>query len=262
MNVVIDHDHKLVSKATMDDAMRYRFDLQGYLVIPNVLNDDEVSEMLAHLETYRNNPEQLDESIRSPLSGPCEKLISHPVLMDILYNIIGKLEKIRVENGFYCYREQGFERWDPHAGGRTVNPNYNYIYHDGKMFSGMTRVVWELNEVKEWQGGTAVIPGSHKANFKPTPEIDKKDSGVWASYGCPPGSLVLFSEAVRHAGCNWTNPDNPRQAVFCAYNHICVRHHKPELGQMTPAAIAGLSDENRRFFNEVYHPQFDRGQWA
>ena len=262
MNVVIESDERLATTPVMDAAMKYRFDLQGYLVLPGILEPEQISLMRDHLETLRNDPESLPPAMRSPLSGPCEQLISHPVVMDILYHIIGKLEKIRLENAFYDFRELGHQRWDPHAGGRTVNPNYNYIYHDGKMYSGMTRVVWELNEVREWQGGTAVIPGSHKANFKPTPEIDAQDSGVWSTYACPPGSLVIFSEAVRHAGCSWTNPDNPRQAVFCAYNHICVHHHKPGMGQLTPEVIAAFSEQHQRFFNDVHHPQFDRAPWA
>ena len=28
----------------------------------------------------------------------------------------------------------------------------------------MTRIVWELNEVVEGKGGTALMPGSHQAN--------------------------------------------------------------------------------------------------
>jgi hypothetical protein len=44
-------------------------------------------------------------------------------------------------------------------------------------------------------------------------------------------------------------------AVFCAYNHVNVRHHKPNI---PPEVLAGLSPARQRFFREVYHPQFDR----
>jgi len=55
----------------------------------------------------------------------------------------------------YRYRDDGHKGWDPHAGGKSVNPNYSYQYHDGKIHSGMTRVVWELNGVETDKGGTA-----------------------------------------------------------------------------------------------------------
>ena len=83
------------------------------------------------------------------------------------------------------------------------------------------------------------------------------DSGVWDTYGCPPGSLLVFSEAVRHTSCVWRQ-DEPRMALFYAYNHINVRHHKPGF---TDEMLHSLSPEHRRFFSEVYHPQFDGDEW-
>ena len=35
-----------------------------------------------------------------------------------------------------------------------------------------------------------------------------------------PGSVLIFTESVIHATNNWTNPDNPRCAVFNCYNSI------------------------------------------
>jgi hypothetical protein len=32
-----------------------------------------------------------------------------------------------------------------------------------RIYAGMTRIVWELNEVVRGKGGTCLIPGSHKA---------------------------------------------------------------------------------------------------
>jgi hypothetical protein len=109
-----------------------------------------------------------------------------------------------------------------------VNPNYAYNFHDGRIYAGMTRVVWELNEVIENHGGTCFIPGSHKANYairKGHPSIDARDSGLWQSYGCPPGSLVIFSEAVRHSADAWRHPTLPRLALFLRQK--CSRASRP-----------------------------------
>jgi hypothetical protein len=182
--------------------------------------------------------------------------------MDILVDVLDKdPEKIRLENVFLSHREGEERAWEPHAGGRTTNPNYAYNFHDGRIYAGMTRVVWELTEVLQDRGGTCFIPGSHKANYnirKCIETIDARDSGLWESYACPPGSLVVFSEALRHSADTWRNPHNPRIALFCAYNHVNVRHHKPTIPQ---EVLDGLSPERQRFFREVYHPQFDRMGW-
>ena len=85
--------------------------------------------------------------------------------MRVLHQIIDEdTEKIRCENCFLSYRTIGdsHKGWDPHAGGKSVNPNYSYQYHDGKIHAGMTRVVWELNGVEKGKGGTELIQGSHK----------------------------------------------------------------------------------------------------
>jgi len=244
---------------TLNQHDRIVFDLKGFIVKPAVLNEKETAAMRDFVLRQRNDAASLPPHQRQLPGGIAETLIDHPAVMDVLLDVIDKdVEKIRLENIFLSYREGAETPWSPHAGGRTTNPNYAYNFHDGRIYAGMTRVVWELTEVLENQGGTCFIPGSHKANYtirKGIESIDHRDSGLWESYACPPGSLVIFSEAVRHSADTWRNPHNPRVAIFGAYNHINVRHHKPTTPQ---EVLDGLTPEHRRFFNEVYHPQFDR----
>lgn len=234
------------------------FDLKGYLLFPAVLSEAEMAPIRAQCEALRNDKESLPPEAQNLPGGPASELIDHPAVLRVLHQIIDEdTEKLRLENCFLSYRYQGdgHKGWDPHAGGKSVNPNYSYQYHDGKIHAGMTRVVWELNEVEYNKGGTALVPGSHKSNYrKQLPMFDDRDSGVWDSYKCPPGSLLIFSEGVRHTSCPWEQ-EIPRMALFFAYNHINVRHHKPGF---TDEMLASLTPERRRFFNEVYHPQFDR----
>ena len=244
------------SGGNMTEHDRVVFDLKGYIVKPAVLNEQEIKILKEFVLRQKNQPESLPPHERCLPGGPFAKLIDHPAVMNVLLDVIDPdLEKIRLEDVFLNYREMGEGEWKPHAGGRTTNPNYAYNFHDGRIYAGMTRVVWELSEVLE----TCFIPGSHKANYNirtnPIASIDARNSGLWESYSCPPGSLVIFSEAVRHSADFWQNPNNPRISIFCAYNHINVRHHKPDI---PPVVIEKLAPKHRRFFREVYHPQFDR----
>lgn len=246
----------------MNEHDRIVFDLKGYLVKPAVLPEAEVAELREFVLRQKNDPASLPPHQRQLPGGLAERLINHPAVMEILVDVIDKdPEKIRLENVFLSYREGEERAWEPHAGGRTTNPNYAYNFHDGRIYAGMTRVVWELTEVLPDRGGTCFIPGSHKANYnirQGIETIDARDSGLWESYGCPSGSLVVFSEALRHSADTWRNPNNPRIALFCAYNHVNVRHHKPTI---PPEVLEGLARERQRFFREVYHPQFDRMGW-
>ena len=253
-------NHSFISGGNVKEHDRVVFDLKGYLVKPAILNENEVTLLKELVLRQKNDPQSLPTHEQCLPGGAFAKLIDHPAVMNVLLDVIDPdLNKIRLENVFLNYRELGEGEWKPHAGGRTTNPNYAYNFQNGRIYAGMTRVVWELNEVLKDKGGTCFIPGSHKANYNirtnPIASIDARNSGLWESYSCPPGSLIIFSEAVRHSADFWQNPHNPRISIFCAYNHINVRHHKPDI----PAAvIEGLAPKHRRFFAEVYHPQFDR----
>ena len=247
------------ASGNMTQHDRVVFDLKGYIVKPAVLDPDEVKVIKESVLRQKGNPESLPPHERYLPGGAFARLIDHPAVMNVLLDVIDPdPAKIRLENVFLGYRQLGDGEWKPHAGGRTTNPNYAYNFHDGRIYAGMTRVVWELDEVIEGKGGTCFIPGSHKANYNirtdPVASIDARDSGLWESYSCPPGSLIIFSEAVRHSGDFWQNAQNPRVAIFCAYNHINVRHHKPST---PPEVIEKLSAKHQRFFREVYHPLFD-----
>lgn len=245
----------LTGESSLTDAEKIRFDLKGYLIFPGVLDGDEIGRLKEQTERIRTDPESLPPAERQLPGGASSMLIDHPAVMRVLRSVIDPdVEKIRLESAFLSHRERddGHAGWNPHAGGRTLNPNYHYQANADGIYAGMTRVVWELNEVPHGRGGTAFIPGSHKSNFhrKQLAVLDDPRSGVWETYSCPPGSLLVFSEAVRHSACAWTH-DRPREALFFAYNHICVRHHRPTFsGEM----LDGLSSEHRRFFNDVHHP--------
>ena len=237
----------------MTEHDRMVFDLKGYLVKPAVLSGDEVAEIKAFVLRQRDEPQSLPPHQRQLPGGPFERLIDHPAVMDVLLDVIDKdVEKIRLENIFLSYREEDEGKWSPHAGGRTTNPNYAYNFHDGRIYSGMTRVVWELTEVREDRGGTCFIPGSHKANFnirQGLESIDRRDSGLWESYGCPAGSVLFFTEALCHTGAKWTNPAWERVAVFNCYNTVNAKWHDWE---PHPELLADMPPLRRTLFRSVH----------
>lgn len=236
------------------------FDLKGYLIVPAVLNEEEIARLKDQTRRLRDHPETVPSSERLP-GGAASMLIDHPAVMRALQTVIDPdYASIRLEVVHSTYREKGGRNlqgsgeldpakiWDPHEGGRTVNPVYSYQYHNGQIYAGMTRVVWELNEVVRGMGGTMFVPGSHKSNFpRSLSLLDDPGSGVWETYGCPAGSMLVFSEAVRHSWAPWLN-DQPRDALFYLYNHIAVLHSGFKVPQ---EVIDGLMPRHQRFFNPV-----------
>ena len=251
----------------MTDYEKFIFDLKGFIVIPSVLTADEIKTVSAHVDAYSTDADSLPEHHRAPIAGPAEFLIDHPRVMGVLQDTIDpNPDRLRLESVFVSRRSVKDEKdqWRPHVGGVNLHPSMSYRYHDGRIYSAMTRIVWELNEVVEGKGGTYLVPGSHKANLASAQngnwpeEADDPNSGVWETYGCPPGSLVVFSEGTRHTGSNWTHPDNPRNAILIAYNHSTVRFHEPK-PCMNLTVIAGLSEKRQGFFKEVWQLGNKRG---
>ena len=120
----------------------------------------------------------------------------------------------------------------------------------GRIHAGLTRVVWELNEVEEGDGGTMFLSGSHKSAFPRPPALSKRDSPLWESYSCPAGSIVIFTEALCHTGTLWTNETRDRLCLFTCYNTINAKWGKACPPQ---AVIESFPPKRQTLFRGIWH---------
>ena len=228
----------------MTDEQKFFFDLHGWILLPSVLSMTEIEEMKT--EVYAGAKQSYD--------GPLQRLLDHPAIVGILSEILSEepfvrddCYSFRCEGSFTTIRSFGWnksQRGDmgmPHVvrPPQQANP-MRYQVAGEKIFSGLTRVVWELEEVKAGQGGTSFLSGSHKSFFNyggPDPFRPNISDSPWESsmrdamseYSCPAGSVIIFTESLIHAANDWTNPDNPRCAVFNCYNSIWAQWHRLNL---------------------------------
>ena len=260
----------------MTPEQKFFFDLRGWILLPSVLSEPEIEEMKA--EVY--------DGARQSYQGALQTLLDHPAVVGILNEILSEDPFVhddcygfRCEGSFTTVRPPGWgvsERGDnglPHVVRPPQQANaMRYQVAGGKIFAGLTRVVWELEEVKSGQGATSFLSGSHKAHFnyggpdRYRPNISESPweanmREVMDDYSCPPGSVVIFTESLVHAANDWTNPSNPRCAVFNCYNSIWAQWHRLNLSHeiietMPPRrqslfrgtwAIGGGPDGNRAY---------------
>lgn len=195
---------------------KYAFALQGWLLVPGVLSEEEMVPMREHIKRLHTDPESNPEKDRSSLDGPCERLIDHPVVAgfmnEFVYNLftdglftdglktppLGNQTcyDFRMEYSFSQYRRAGEDRFAPHNGSDSMRvPGDQHTYHvfPGHAKSVLTRALWELNPVQEGKGSTLFIMGSHKSAF-PSPEETLRDmnSSFWSTYSCSAGSVLIF----------------------------------------------------------------------
>ncbi len=188
---------------------KYDFDRNGWLLIPNVLSDAEISEMREFCQRLQESPECIPEPERCTLGGPLQRLADHPVIVGFLNEFLAYPPAASED----CY---GFRLEETTAlfGDTTLPsetksvlqkgnglfrlPGDSHLYRcvPGRGWSGLTRVLWELNEVTAATNSIRFIAGSHKAAY-PIPEaVQNPNSPLWETYECPAGSVIFFTESL------------------------------------------------------------------
>ncbi len=217
----------------MTDEQKFLFDMKGWLLLPAVLKENELPVLREHVRLLRENPQSLPAHERFSLAGPANYLLDHPAIVGILNTIlntsdVGPAYGFRCDGSYPQYRPTGSPGLKPHGGGPSVSPIFGYRCKNQNIYSGLTRVVWELNEVERGKGGTLLMSGSHKANFNVPQEHLVQESWLYETYSCPPGSVLFFTENLCHAGDTWRMPHH-RAAVFNSYIHSGSQFHKLNL---------------------------------
>jgi hypothetical protein len=243
------------------DEKRFLFDLRGWVCLPAVLTEEEIAACKGHIDRIHDAPGTIDPVFQSRpgLGGPLQELLDHPAVVEILRDIINpdvvtnegaEAYGFRCESNFVYRLPANLDRKGvgPHRGTSHAPGPHEYSYRDGRIYSGQTRVVWELNPVDERGGGTRFLTGSHKANLA-APESVREDGALFDSYTCPAGSLLIFCERTLHAGDTWPNPDWPRMSVFNCYNHHNCQVHKMNI---THEMVMAMPPRRRTLF---------RGAW-
>jgi hypothetical protein len=242
--------------AGMTEVERYLFDTQGCVVLENVLSEGEVGRLLAAIPRGADGrivPAENKATFRGFLDYEMpgfRNLIDHPriepMLREMLHSGIdprpwGKNIYLGDPYGM-AFRRGETGPWF-HNGGVPHDPWLRYEVKDGKIFCGLTCVVWALTDVGPNDGGFWYIPGSHKASFPLPREIQTYANvpGAAVQPVMKAGSALIFTEALTHGTKNWA-ADHERIALFFKYlpGYMPLREPQPDavLQKMTPAQRA------------------------
>ena len=248
----------------MTEAQKYLFDLKGFILLPALLSEEELVLIRAHQHKFLYERESLPPHERDNHGGPSQILLDHPAVVSVLNEVLShqalaseECYGFRYDHTYTSHRQAGHDNFGPHGGGGYFNFRGNshiYQMQPGKVHSGLTRVVWELNEVSEGDGGTLFLPGSHKAAFPRSDELSERDSPLWESYTCPAGSAVIFTEALCHSGTRWTNQQRDRLTLFTCYDTVNSKWGK---GCPAPEVVASFPEKRRTLFRGVWHGMSD-----
>lgn len=222
-------------------AQRYHFETFGYVIVPEVLSADECETINAALHKIQRDFQQPEYSERrqphQPFAlrnqphhtymggileaDPClTAFATHPRLIGLAEEIIGGDARLVEYNAHINSRDPNLDLSQP--------PNYGLHNGTDVPFGGHTKNdLFHCNFVKTLttlvdlgpeDGGTMVIPGSHKIAAPMADIINAaySDPSLIHQLIAPAGSTLLFSETTIH-GTGQIRSDIERAIIICGY---------------------------------------------
>jgi len=268
--------------AQVTETEKFLFDLQGFLVVKNVLSPEEVAALNgafdANWEKRRDDPNHAPDggtygplrrglfdgmlAWEKPWCQPFRDLLAHREVIPYLDLLLGRGWKMD-HSPFMLTGGKGTEGLRIHGStSRLFNGSQYYTYANGMIRCGMIVCQFQLADVNEGDGGLCVVPGSHKANFQCPGEILRWEDHREVVYNVPAktGDMVIFNEATLHGTLPWT-AENARRSLLYRYSpkylHFAggtYRTEQPEwVSELTEAQQAVLEPPyiyNRPLVNE------------
>ncbi len=202
----------------MTPEEKFLFDLNGYLVIKNVLSPEELAALnVIADEKCAENP-SLRHGRVSRWGAPYQALIDHPRIVPYLIDLIDA--KFRLDHDYCIFMQNGDTGGHLH-GGEGYEGDHWYRYRDGRMLNGLCVVTFFLTPAAEGDGGFACIPGTHKSHFIPAIPRDVMRFERPAPYVVQPaveaGDALFFTEALIHGTQTW-RASHQRRALLYKYS--------------------------------------------
>ncbi len=229
----------------VSDLDMYLFDLRGYLVLEGALTSGEVADLntcldkippmnpgqwygYIHAHQYGDDTSGLNLQQIYEAGEPFEKLVDHPAWIDKVKYFVGGEGSFDYHHGplfidenFANFREPG-EAIGLHSGGYPPIMRNQFRYHGGRFMCGQVNILIALTHIGPGDGGTMLIPGSHKSNFK-HPHYDQyrmaRGSSVDGIEGAievqvKAGDALLFVDGISHGSAKRINPGIRRTVVY------------------------------------------------
>ncbi len=258
----------------MTEREKYLFDVQGYLLVRDFLNPEEVARLNAAFDA---NGDKMGEDQNSfvgdsttlvgqrkrgiftemlawdrPWSDPFRELLVHPKVIPYLNTMLGR--GWRMDHApFMLTGGAGTEGLKLHGPGHRFDGSQYYAYKNGEMRCGMVVFQYQLADVNPGDGGFCAIPGSHKANYPLPNEIAEweAEQDMVVHVPCKAGDMLVFNEAVTHGTLPWRGAHQRRSLLYRyspKFLHFAGGYHQTSF----PAWVEQLTEAQRAVLEPPY----------
>lgn len=220
------------------DIIDYLFDLNGFAILENAISPELLAELNEAFDRFPTdleygkwwgNVQRLDNNGHAGLElqniieagGPFETLIDHPSWVHRLRRYCGEqntyVEGLFIDECFASVRRTG-GFFPIHSGGQEAIVRNQYRVVNGKFRCGQVNILLALTDVGPGDGGTRIIPGSHKVNFV-HPELAGRANTKTPLTGSidvtmKAGDALMFVDALMHGASERTNPGERRVVIY------------------------------------------------
>jgi hypothetical protein len=193
----------------LTDHQKFLFDLEGYLVLPEVLSHatcDDLSVLADEVWPRRvdDGPFRRAEAV-TEWGQQFLDLMDHPRVLPVLVELIGS--RLRIDHDYCIFMNEGAPSQPIHGGPRRIETDHWYYYSDGLIRNGLTVATFALTDAEEGDGGFVCIPGSHKTNFMHNLPATVREQAEQPHYVRNPplnkGDVLIFTEALMHGTRAW-----------------------------------------------------------
>lgn len=212
----------------MTEEQRFIFDLQGYLVVPGVIDAARSRRMLAEMDAHSvNPPEDGSDNYRFGdflrWSEDFRNLIDEPVLLPLLSALLGPRFRLDHAYGMASKSRAGNESREPasdslHHHADMFSYGCYYLTRGQDMHNGLLVVSYSLTDIAPGAGGFCCIPGSHNANVTMPEKLYLiNDNALVQQVPQQAGDMLIFTESLTHGTWPWTDPQAERRSVLMKY---------------------------------------------
>ena len=208
----------------MNEKEKYLFDLNGYLVIPNALTQQQIKALNAEVDRRIKTecePDMRTHRFASLLGWNNEyrNLIDNKSITPYLKELLG--ESFRLDHEYLDVIRSGKGPIGTrlHGGATPYRSSEYFHFSNEKMHNGLSVVAYNLKGVEPMDGGFGCVPGSHKSNYafpEDWKEMEELEPIVKRVTG-PAGTAVIFTEALTHGTLPWAGSDE-RRTIFFKYS--------------------------------------------
>jgi hypothetical protein len=221
----------------IDPKEFYSWDLNGYLVVPGVMDAEWLAQANKAVDQFQDRVEVGSElaggsksqagtgrpllpglvDLPAPYNEAFRRMIAHPGVVQRL-NWMGA-SGYRTGGGAVFCAVEGTSGHSLHDGNEPISPSRGYSFKNGRSYCETVTITWQLRDVEPGLGGFACVPGSHKTQFSTPPGIRTCDEpmGLVVQPAMKAGDVLFFMDGgCTHGALAWKNPI-PRRGVLVKY---------------------------------------------